>query len=74
MVKLAFVVFPHLEDQRIQFVPDPSDRTVLFRQVASLVLVIRAKKNLLNFFKADTPLRIAPQSLALAWIEVKPHV
>jgi hypothetical protein len=53
MVKLAFVVFPHLEDQRIQFVPDPSDRTVLFRQVASLVLVIRAKKNLLNFFKAD---------------------
>ncbi|MFZ0303280.1 MAG: hypothetical protein WAL75_11355 [Terracidiphilus sp.] len=74
MVKLSFVVFPHLEDERIKFVSDPADGAELFGQVGSLVLVIRAEKSLLGFFKADGPLRIFPQSPAFAWIEVKTHI
>jgi hypothetical protein len=71
MVKFAFGILSHLEDQRIQTLSDPSDGAILLRQVRALILIVRTRENLLRLFKADPALRIRPQHLAFARIEVE---
>ena len=44
MVILAFVVHPHLENEGIQLIRYPADRTVLFRQIRALVKIVRCEK------------------------------
>ena len=69
MVKLAFVVLPYLENERVQALFHPPDCAILFWQIGPSIEIVRADKYLLRFFKANATLRVFP----LAWIEVKPH-
>jgi hypothetical protein len=67
---LALLVFPELEDDRIQSIADPADSQILFRNVGSLVEPVRPAEQLLHFFESDASLRIRPEALALSRIVI----
>jgi hypothetical protein len=73
MAILTMIVFPNLENDRIQTLSHPTDSAILFRQVRALVKIIRMSEYFPRFFEADSSLRIQPQSPALSFVEVKPH-
>ena len=52
---------------------NPTDGSILFRHVGTVVLVVRTGEELLRFFEPDPALWVHPQSLTLAPIEVEPH-
>jgi hypothetical protein len=74
VVKLAFLILPHLKDERVQALSHPANRTVLLRQIRALIEVVGPVKYPLRLFKADPTAGILPQSLAFARIEVKTHM
>src|SRR5665213_1618313 len=74
MVELTLIVLTHLKDQRVEPLPHPTNRDVLRRQIISNFQVVRARENLLRFFKPDPPLRVLPQSLALGRIKMEAHI
>src|ERR1700676_795049 len=71
VAELAFLILPNLKNQRKQPLPNPTHCAELFGDLGAPILIVRMEENLLDFLKADPA--IFPQSLALAWIEVKPH-
>src|SRR5665213_1527322 len=73
MVELALIVLTHLKDQRVEPLSHPTNRDVLQRQVISNFQVVRARQNLLRFFKPDPSFRVLPQSLALGRIKMEAH-
>lgn len=56
MVVLTLLVLSHFEDQRIQPLSDPANCPVLFRDVQTLVKIVRMTKDLLCFLKTDARL------------------
>jgi len=73
MIELALFVLAHFKDESIEPLINPADRSMLFRQVGTVVLVVGTGEELLRFFEPDSALRVPPQSLTLAPIEVEPH-
>jgi hypothetical protein len=70
---LAFIVFPDLEDDGIDFVSYPTYSAVLLRHIGPLVEPVGFRKELLYFFKANAASGIRPQPFAFASIEMEPH-
>ncbi len=73
VIELAFFVFAHLKDDGVKPFSHPPDGPMLFRQIGTIVLLIRAREYLLHLFKPNTTFSIRPQPLALAPIEVESH-
>ena len=71
MIVFAFVIFAHFEDEGVEFAANPSDCTVLLRQVGALIEVVGMRKDLLRFFETDAAPRVCSQTLAFAFVEVK---
>jgi hypothetical protein len=73
MIELSVRVFAYFEDEGVEAITDPTDRTVLLGHVGPLIEVVEVLENLISFFKPNTPLRIRPQPFALPLIEVESH-
>ena len=73
MVVFALFVLANLEDQRVKRVADPSDCPELLGKIRTLIQIVRPGEYFLNLFEADSTLRILPQLIALARIEVESH-
>src|SRR5437660_5428254 len=73
MVVLAVRVFSHLKDKGIEPGSNPTNRTLLFRNVQTLIEIERMREDLLRLFKSDSSPGVAPQLFALAQVEVEPH-
>ena len=73
MVEFAFFIIADFIDNRIEPLTHPADCPMLFRQVGTAVLVVGMGEDLQSLFKPDSAVHVAPQSLALAPIEVEPH-
>jgi hypothetical protein len=71
MKDLAFLVFPHFEDDRINPVPNPPYSQKLLRNIGSPIEPIRPFEQFLRLFKSNTALWILPEPATLPGIEVK---
>ncbi len=60
MAKLPRLIFPHLEDHRIQSLAHPADGAVPLRLIGTLIQVIRVTEDLLCFLKPDASLGVLP--------------
>jgi hypothetical protein len=65
MVVLTRTILTDLEDNGIENTLDPSNGSVLFREIRALVQIIGLGKQLLHFFEPNAPLWIAPQGTVL---------
>jgi hypothetical protein len=73
MVVLALTILTDLEDDRIENASDPSNRSVLFRDIRALVEIKWAGKQLLHFFETNAPPWIVSQGFALRLAELESH-
>jgi hypothetical protein len=73
VIELALFVIAYFKDDAVKPLTHPADRTMLFRQIGTIVLVVGMGEELQNFLKPDPTFQIAPQPLTLAPIKVKPH-
>src|SRR5580704_17145261 len=58
VVVLTFFVLPHFENDGVQLLSHPTNRSVLFGQIRALVNVIWVRENLLHLFESDASLRV----------------
>src|ERR1700730_3962834 len=58
VIVLSFFVLPHFENDGVQMLSCPADRSVLFGQIRARVNVIWVRENLLDLFESDHPLRV----------------
>ena len=67
MIELAFLIFPHFENHRVQTATSPADRPVLLWQIRPPIQIVWTRKNLFGFFEADSTLWILfePSTLPL---------
>jgi hypothetical protein len=52
VVVLFFFVLPHFENDGVQLLPHPADCPVLFRQIRTLVKVVRVRENFPHLFES----------------------
>jgi hypothetical protein len=71
MVELALLVFSYFKDERIEVWAHPANRSILLREIRSLVQIVRAIEDCPRLFKSDAVLGSLPQALAFARIEVE---
>jgi hypothetical protein len=71
--QLTLFVLAHFKDNALEPLTDPADRAMLFRQIRTIVLVVGMGEEFQNFLEPNSTLRVAPQPLTFAPIEVKPH-
>src|ERR1700722_3257882 len=72
-VVLSFVVLSHLKNDGVQPLAHPPDGPILLRPIRAAIEVVGVRKNLFYLFESDASLRVRPQPLALALIELKSH-
>ena len=71
MENLSLLVLPNLEDQGKELIANPANSHVLLWNIRPSIKPIGPGKDLLRFFKADTPFGIRPQPLTLSRTKVK---
>ena len=60
MVKFAFFVLPHFENDGVQVLSYPTDRAVLFGQIRALIEIVWVREDLLHLFKSDPSFWVCP--------------
>jgi len=73
VVEFALFVLAHFKNEGVESLVNPTDGSILFRHVGTVVLVVRTGEELLRFFEPDPALWVPTQSFTLAPIEVEPH-
>jgi hypothetical protein len=73
VIVFALGIVPHLKYQGVQAVTYPPDRTILLRNVGTLIKVIRMREDLLRFLEPDSTLWVCPKPLAFPYIELEPY-
>ena len=58
VVTLSFLVLPHLKNDGVQMLSDPTDRPVLLGPIRALVKVVWVRENFLRLFKSDASFRV----------------
>jgi hypothetical protein len=60
MIEFALFVLAHFKDEGVEPHINPADRSMLFRQVGTVVLVVGTGEELPRFFESDPALRVPP--------------